>query len=166
MWLIFLRKEFFPLETKLAIVIPSQGQATGLSRTAEGGISLASRPRSYPDWLTQVSPEHATGILSPKPQFSEIVKTNFNLIVKPKSLITTYFFFFNVLKLLFLPVSEHLSFSLWMEAKEYVCMKILLTGACNIAYCSFPRSATDSFYIWWEWKRKDNILLETHKGKH
>lgn len=44
-------------------------------------------------WLSQVSPEHATGILSPKPQFSKTVKTNFNLMVKPKSLITTHFFF-------------------------------------------------------------------------
>lgn len=50
------------------------------------------------------------GILSPKSQFSKTVKTNFNLMVKPKSLITThfFFFFFNVLKSLFLPVSEHL----------------------------------------------------------
>ena len=91
MWWIFLRKAFFPLETKLAIVIPSQRHATGLSCTAEGGIALACRPRSYPDFpVTHASLSRARN--SPKPQFSKIAKTNFNITVKPKGLITTHFF--------------------------------------------------------------------------
>lgn len=102
MWLIFLRKQLFSLETKLAIVNPSQRHATRLSCTAEGGISLASCPQSHPDFpVTQDSvPEHTTGILPPKPPIQNIVKPNFKLTVKPQDLITALFFFFpDVLKL-------------------------------------------------------------------
>lgn len=52
---------------------------------------------SYPDspvTHARLSRTHnRTGISSPKPQFSKRVKSNFNLKVKPKGLITTHFFF-------------------------------------------------------------------------
>lgn len=44
-------------------------------------------------WLSRA--HNRTGISSPKPQFSKRVKSNFNLKVKPKGLITTHFFFLN-----------------------------------------------------------------------
>lgn len=42
-------------------------------------------------WLLQVPPEYTTGISSLKLQFSKIAKSNLNLMVKPKDLITNSF---------------------------------------------------------------------------
>jgi len=72
------------------------------------GRHFTGLPSKDLSWLSSDSRKslqgHATGILSPKPQFSKIVKTNFN---QAQRLDYYSLFFFNVLKLLFLPVSEH-----------------------------------------------------------